>query len=205
MTRRRNSRKIAVLLITVCVTFTGCKDTQKNENPGSTAKQAPQKVQGQASSAKNSPVQGVQKRMSSSTVPSKVVQSQTSSLKRPLATSSQLGFAGKKDPFKPYVVQAAPAKKESASTKNVNTLPIQSYDVSKFKLEGIIVGLKENRAMIVDPMRKGYVVKVGMQLGNNNGRITSISGDALEVNEQFRDDDGKLRKRTVRLVLPQKK
>jgi len=135
-----------------------------------------------------------------------MVQSQASSLRRTVTAASQLEFSGKKDPFKPYIVQApVPSKKESASVKNVNALPIQSYDVSKFKLEGIIAGLKENRAMIVDPMRKGYVVKVGMQLGNNNGRITRISGDSLEVNEQFRDDDGKLRKRTVRLVLPQKK
>ncbi|GAM07842.1 pilus assembly protein, PilP [Geobacter sp. OR-1] len=126
-------------------------------------------------------------------------------MKRVAVSETQIDFAGRKDPFKPYIIQPVTPVRKAGQAKIQNALPIQSFDVNKFKLTGIIVGLKENRALIVDPYRKGYVVKAGMLLGNNNGRITKITGDAVEVLEQFRDDNGILRKRTVRLVLPQKK
>jgi len=83
-------------------------------------------------------------------------------------------------------------------------LPIQRYDVNKFRLVGIIAGLKENRALIIDPLGKGYVVKVGMSVGSNQGKIVRITASAVEVLEQFSDDNGKIRKRTVRLTLSQK-
>jgi type IV pilus assembly protein PilP len=204
---RRNSRKIAVLLMTVCVAAVGCKKEVKPvPSTAKPAKPVPQTVQKQSSSAKGASSKETQKQVSSSRTPLKGVQQQTSSMKRIAVAGTQLDFSVKKDPFKPYIVQpVAPVKKEPGLGKNVNALPIQSFDVNKFALVGIIAGLKENRALIVDPFRKGYVVKAGMLLGNNNGRITRISGDAVEVLEQFRDDNGKLRKRTVRLVLPQKK
>jgi type IV pilus assembly protein PilP len=204
---RRNSRKIAVLLMTVCVAAAGCKKEVKPvPSTAKPAKPLPQTVQKQSSSAKGALSKETDKPGSSLLTPSKGVQQQASSMKRIAAVGTQLDFTGKKDPFKPYVVlPITPAKKESSLGKNVNALPIQSFDVNKFALVGVIAGLKENRALIVDPFRKGYVVKAGMQLGNNNGRITKISGDAVEVLEQFRDDNGILRKRTVRLVLPQKK
>ena len=204
---RRNSLKIAVLMMTVCVAAAGCKKEEKPLPPSAkTTKSLPQAVQNQSTSAKGSPLKGVQKQLSTAITPLKGVQQQSSSMKRVTVSGAQLDFSGKKDPFKPYIVQpVTPVRKDSVSSKDVNALPIQSFDVNKFKLVGIIAGLKENRALIVDPFRKGYVVKVGMQLGNNNGRITKISGDAVEVLEQFRDDNGILRKRTVRLVLPQKK
>jgi Tfp pilus assembly protein PilP len=43
-----------------------------------------------------------------------------------------------------------------------------------------------------------------MLLGNNKGRITKISNNGVDVLEQFRDENGVIRKRTVRLALPQK-
>jgi len=202
MTRRRNSRKIAVLLLTVCIAAAGCSKEEQTSPPP--VKPATAAVQNRATSAVNPKLKCVQKQTTSSKVALKGVQQQNSSLRR-VADSEQLDFARRKDPFKPYIIEsAAPVIKGGRSARKVNTLPIQSYDVNKFKLVGIIAGLKQNRALIVDPLRKGYVVKAGMQLGNNNGRITRITSDAVEVLEQFRDDDGKLRKRTVRLVLTQK-
>lgn len=207
MTRRRNSRKIAVILMTVCLSATGCKDATKTvptatSPPGTLTA----KVQKQNSSEKNATQKAVLKQLSSAIKNSKVIQSQTSSLNSHATLKSQVDFSSKKDPFKPYIIQpVSKVKRESGKKANSNALPIQSYDVNKFRLEGIIAGLNENRALIVDPLRKGYVVKVGMSIGNNNGRITRISGNSVEVLEQFRDDDGQLRKRTVRLVLPHKK
>ena len=67
------------------------------------------------------------------------------------------------------------------------------------------VGLKENSALIIDPAGKGYVVKQGMLIGNNDGRISKITSSSLDVVESYRDDNGHHRKRTIKLTLPQKK
>jgi type IV pilus assembly protein PilP len=112
-----------------------------------------------------------------------------------------------KDPFKPFVSPQAQIAKPSASVATTSTnelLPIQSYELSKFKVVGIIVGLKENRALVIDPAGKGYVVKQGMLIGSNNGHISRITGTSIEVVESY-NDNGHVRKRTSKLYLPQKK
>lgn len=203
---RRNSRTIAVLLLTAWVSAAGCSSDEKPLSPPpKPAKPIPKTAQGSLPSAGGASAKGAQQQASSSRSSVVKVQEQATSVKRRVSGGPQLDFSARKDPFKPYIVQpVAPSKQASRAAKNLNLLPIQSYDVNKFKLVGIIAGLKQNRALIVDPLRKGYVVKEGMQLGNNNGRITRISTDAVEVLEQFKDDNGILRKRTVRLVLTQK-
>jgi Tfp pilus assembly protein PilP len=44
-----------------------------------------------------------------------------------------------------------------------------------------------------------------MLLGNNNGRIRRITDSSVEVEESFRDDGGKFKKRLVKLMLIRKK
>ncbi len=132
------------------------------------------------------------------------VQKQVSSLKGDRNQTANYDFAKKKDPFKPFIEPAASPKQVPEIRKSRDALPIQSYDVTNFKVSGIIVGLRENSALVVDPTGKGYVVKQGMQIGNNNGYINRITPTSLEVIEQFRDDRGHVQKRTVKLTLPQK-
>jgi type IV pilus assembly protein PilP len=133
------------------------------------------------------------------------VQKQQSSAKAGDNLAAELDFTNRKDPFKAFVPPQAAGTKPAEATRRANLLPIQSYDVSKFKIAGIIIGIKENRALIIDPAGKGYVVKQGMPLGNNDGEISRITSTSLEVVESFRDDNGHLRKRTIKLTLPQKK
>jgi type IV pilus assembly protein PilP len=76
--------------------------------------------------------------------------------------------------------------------------------VTKFRISGIITGLKENRALIIDPTGKGYVVKEGMLIGDGDGRITRITSTFIEVIEQYREDTGRIKKRTIKLTMPQK-
>jgi type IV pilus assembly protein PilP len=130
------------------------------------------------------------------------IQQQSSSAKVAVSTMSQFDFNNKKDPFKPSVAETKKAKPQIKS--GFGGLPIQNYEVSQFKVLGIITGFKENNALVVDPAGKAYVVKAGMEIGKNNGRITRISTAAIEVFEQYRDDDGRLRKRTVSISLPRK-
>jgi type IV pilus assembly protein PilP len=133
------------------------------------------------------------------------VQKQQSSAKISGHLVASLDFTNRKDPFKPYAAPQVPAIRPAASTRTTDLLPIQIYDVSKFKVAGIIVGLKENTALVVDPAGKGYVVKEGMLIGNNDGKISKVTASSLEVAESYRDDNGHLRKRTIKLTLPQKK
>ena len=132
------------------------------------------------------------------------VQKQPSSAKVAENLLPKFDFSTKKDPFKAFVTEPPPAKARLAKAKGLDTLPIQRYEVTKFKIAGIIAGLKENRALIIDPAGKGYVVKEGMPIGDGDGRITRITSTFIEVLEQYREDTGRVRKRTIKLTLPQK-
>jgi type IV pilus assembly protein PilP len=123
---------------------------------------------------------------------------------QPLAVVNQIDFSSKKDPFKPAIV-ATVVKQTAANNKNgVQGLPILSFDVGQFRLIGIVTGTKENKAMVVDPNGKGYVVKPGMIIGKNEGRVTSVNASGIEILEQFKDDNGRVRKETIKLTLPRK-
>jgi len=137
----------------------------------------------------------------------KPVQKQASSaLTLPLPPSNQFDFSNKKDPFKPFVAVKAEPKPSSESMKKSqrNVLPIHSFDVTQFKLIGIVTGGRGNQAMVTDPGGKGYVLRVGMSIGKNEGKIISISSHGVGVLEQFKDENGKIRKENIILTLPRK-
>lgn len=142
-----------------------------------------------------------------SVVQPKPVQKQVSSaLRLSPVLINQFDFSNKKDPFKPFVVVKVEPKNTPEAHRNAlrNSLPIHSFDVSQFKLIGIITSGRENQAMVTDPGGKGYVLKVGMLIGKNDGKIISINSSGVDVLEQFRDDNGKVRKENIKLTLPRK-
>ncbi len=175
------SNVLFVLFIPVLIL--GCN---KNEQPVSAL--APQQVIKQ-------PTNPVQKLLSSSI---KLTSSNS--------TSNQFDFSSKKDPFKPYgVVKAVSTQSKSDIRKSmIDSLPIHSFDVSQFKLIGVITGAKENQAMVVDPNGKGYVLKFGMTIGKNEGKVVAITSNGVDVLEQFKDDNGRVRKENIRITLPRK-
>ncbi|MBT1070448.1 pilus assembly protein PilP [Pelotalea chapellei] len=134
----------------------------------------------------------------------KAVQRQASSAASLPTPTAQFDFSTKKDPFKPYVIVKAPTLPTADKTKKTSGLPIHSFEVSQFKLIGVVTGEKGNQAMVTDPAGKGYVLKVGMTMGPNNGRVTAITTNGVEVREQFKDDNGRVRKEIIKLTLPRK-
>jgi type IV pilus assembly protein PilP len=135
------------------------------------------------------------------------VQKQPSSAKIGENLAPSLEFNNRKDPFKSFVAPQAQIAKPVASASRTSTkelLPIQSYELSKFKVAGIIVGLKENTALVIDPAGKGYVVRQGMLIGSNDGHVTKVTATTIEVVESY-NDNGRIRKKTSKLILPQKK
>lgn len=183
MPKNRNNTMLLIMLLAL---FAGCK---KEEAP---APPPPAKPAQPAPAAK--PAAPVQQQLSSA------------------VKSGGGALAFKKDPFKPFLAQQAPPPVAPGSgaarpggPPPADLLPIQSFEVSKFKVTGIVVGLKENKALVVDPNGKGYVVQVGMQIGNANGRITRITPSAVEVVERFRESNGRVKSRTIMLTLPKKR
>ena len=133
------------------------------------------------------------------------VQKQSTSAKTAGIAVQPLDFTAKKDPFKPFATEPAAQQakaKPAAMASTEDLLPIQRYDVNKFRVSGIIAGLKENTALIIDPAGRGYVVREGMLIGNSDGRISRITSSSIEVVEHYRDDNGHNRKRTIMLTLP---
>jgi type IV pilus assembly protein PilP len=138
----------------------------------------------------------------------KPVQRQISSVAMTTAQlhSNLFDFSNKKDPFKPFVVAKAITTPTPADVKNSlkDGLPIHSFDVSQFRLIGIVTGGKDNQAMVVDPNGKGYVLKSGMFIGKNDGKVVAITAVGVDVLEQFKDDNGRVRKENIRITLPRK-
>lgn len=137
------------------------------------------------------------------------VQKQMSSAKRLASPGSvNLDFTSKRDPFKPYV-QQAPAQAAGAGKGSrpriKDPLPIQRFDTERFRVAGIITGMKENSALVIDPDKKGYVIKEGMPIGSNDGRVKRVTNSTVEVEEVLRDDSGRVRKRLIKLTLISKK
>lgn len=122
-----------------------------------------------------------------------------------------LDFRKRKDPFKPPAAALAPAPPGSAEAPapkaplSEDLLPIQMFETAKFKVAGIIAGITENRALVVDPNGKGYVVQKGMLIGSNDGRVSRITANSVEVVEKYREETGRTRQRTIVLTLTKKR
>lgn len=138
--------------------------------------------------------------------PAPPVQKQLSSSVK--APGTQLDFSRRTDPFKAYapaVVVPPVGVAQGRARSMADLLPIQTFEVSKFKVAGIIAGLSENKALLIDPNGKGYVVQQGMLIGSNDGRITRITASSVEVVENFREDTGRIKKRKIVLTLAKKR
>jgi type IV pilus assembly protein PilP len=148
-----------------------------------------------------------------SSIPSTAEKQQIKAVQKPVSSSlklasppvNQFDFSSKKDPFKPYaVMKSTSLLSKSKPNDSKPVLPIHSFDVSQFKLIGIITGGKENQAMVTDPNGKGYVLKTGMTIGKNDGKIVSVTNGGVDILEQFRDDNGRVRKENIKITLPRK-
>lgn len=180
MTKKQRNREIAALLLILSVFFSiGCKKKEVI---------APQPVKKQLHNAKQlTPVQG-----------------QLSSSRPADSAPPPASLENIKDPFKPFVVEVKPITPLFGRGGGPGILPIQSYDVRQFTVQGIIAGLKKNSALVVDPTGKAYVVNAGMEIGKNGGRIEKITSNSIEVKEVFRDENGKIKSRIIKLTLPRK-
>jgi len=86
----------------------------------------------------------------------------------------------KRDPFlSPKILVSAPIRE------------IFRYDISNFKLVGIVSGIKANKALFVVPSGKSYVLQKGDILGRRKGTIAKITNSEVTVRAIFIDNQNK--------------
>jgi Tfp pilus assembly protein PilP len=95
---------------------------------------------------------------------------------------------GKIDPFKPFIV----ARRAEAATPEVAhkpLTPLQKMALSEIQrgLKAIIWGKLGSSALVEDATGKGYVIKVGTYVGQNDGIVKKILEDRIIVEEYKRD------------------
>lgn len=95
--------------------------------------------------------------------------------------------SGRRDPFKPYgqsqATQAPVIPKEEGSDKPaLPTDPLQLYDVSQFRLVGILWQVHVPKAVVRDPVGKMHLIYRDTKIGRNSGFVASIrEGEVLVV------------------------
>jgi len=101
---------------------------------------------------------------------------------------------GKRDPFRsPH--RLLPDEKKRQRTE------LEQYDLDQLKLTAVISRIGQPRALVVTPDGRGHVVRIGMLIGPNEGRITAIRPVQIEVTERYRDALQRLVKNSVNLEL----
>lgn len=93
--------------------------------------------------------------------------------------------AGKRDPFIPLIIKA-----DAKPQKGL--IPIESYEVSEFKLIAILWDKTKYYAVITLPDGKSYTIREGMKLGLHGGKAYKITKDSVIIREQVRDYKGGL-------------
>lgn len=202
------SRRGLLFIVLLAVAVPGCK---KKAPPPPQSTPLPKKTEQVAAVTPATSLKSVQTAPSSARKleAKSLVQNQISTAKRlTQPVSVNLDFTTRRDPFKPFAQMPVPAQTVSgkaAKSRVRDLLPIQSFETEKFKVSGIVTGLKANSALVIDPNGKGYVVKEGMLIGNNDGHVKRVTNSTVEIEESFRDDNGRVRKRLVKLTLLRKK
>jgi type IV pilus assembly protein PilP len=107
--------------------------------------------------------------------------------------------SGRRDPFEPLTMVKKPI-----AQKNVPLTPLEKFDLAQLRLIGVILGKGEPRAMVVAPDGKSYILKKGVKVGKNDGRVVGIKPDAVLVEERYYDFSGEIRKSVESIQLPKR-
>jgi Tfp pilus assembly protein PilP len=175
--RKRNSRRFAgaaMLLAGAMIALVGCSESQKEPT-----KPASLPVQKQ-------PIISAPTRTEIAKTEEKPAQVYT------------YNPAGRRDPFAPIII------KESKKGKAGDRPPLERYNLSEFKLTGIIWGGFGYNAMLEGPDGKGYFVRVGTIVGPNRGVVKRITQNTMVVEEKFKTYTGETERKEIVVELRRK-
>ena len=88
---------------------------------------------------------------------------------------------GKRDPFRSFFAIAS----SSSAIDNIPRTPLQKYDISEYKLTGIIWGIDRPRALVEDPEGIGHVMELGTYIGKHWGKVKAIEEGEVTVVEEY--------------------
>lgn len=104
---------------------------------------------------------------------------------------------GRRDPFVPLSRIRRPIEKTSEPET-----PLERYDLTQFRLIGIVVGKGEPKAMVVAPDGKSYVLSKGVKIGKNNGVIIEMNSEVIRVKEKYYDFSGNVIENIQEIPVP---
>lgn len=76
-----------------------------------------------------------------------------------------------------------------------------NIDLDSLSIVGIVVGEKQNFALVQGSDQKGYTIKAEDIIGTNYGKVVSITKDQVTVEENIRDYVGKISTKTKKFKL----
>ena len=98
---------------------------------------------------------------------------------------------GRRDPFAPLI------SFEEKKAKAGDRPPLERFNVSEFKLTGIVWGGFGYNAMLEGPDGKGYFVHVGTIIGPNRGVVKKITSNTMVVEEKFKSSTGETDRKQI--------
>ncbi|VAX30604.1 hypothetical protein MNBD_NITROSPIRAE02-624 [hydrothermal vent metagenome] len=104
---------------------------------------------------------------------------------------------GRRDPFLSIIVLT----KQKVEKKKKTLNPLENYDVTDFRLLGVVYTGKEYYASVALPDGKAYTIKKGTTLGLYGGKVIDIKSDAVIIREYVVDYRGQLKPRDTVLKL----
>lgn len=96
-----------------------------------------------------------------------------------------------RNPFRGFtdtLLAEALLRQQSKDEQNSDTqLPEQLYGTRDYRVVGVITGTADPKVYVLDPSGNRFILRRGSQIGNNNGVISSIHRDGIEVYERVAD------------------
>ena len=109
---------------------------------------------------------------------------------------------GKRDPFQNQSVVQQGFGRSAANPGRVKT-PLEKWPLDQLKLSLTVTGTATPMAMVEDPERRGWPVRIGDFIGQNGGKVTGIHRDEIVVTETITDHStGRVYPQNVKLAVP---
>ena len=107
------------------------------------------------------------------------------------------------DPFKPRKIEPPKNSPQSGGLQpdvNRRREPLEAYPLEALKMVGVLKQ-KEAFGLIRTPDNTLFQVKAGNYLGQNFGRITAVSDEAIKLKEIVQDSNGNWEEKVQTLLL----
>lgn len=87
--------------------------------------------------------------------------------------------------------------REEKKAQKADRPPLERYNITEFKLTGIVWGGFGYNAMFEGPDGKGYFVRAGTIIGQNGGVIKKITKDSIVIEEKFKTSAGVMQRKEI--------